>query len=110
MKAVPDTKKRVMRPSGNFLWVDYQDAQSRGRELLRSKQSFVRSRHHRLQREKQLQLSKGKNDDDILAEQSLLGPSLQAGVLDGAPALISSTAQNPNVYFQHCEYMSRMTK
>ncbi|CEJ59376.1 hypothetical protein PMG11_08001 [Penicillium brasilianum] len=58
VKAVPTTKQRIKRVSGDFLWVNYQDDKSQNRESVRSKQSFVRTRHHRLQREKKSLQSK----------------------------------------------------
>lgn len=34
----------------------------------------------------------------------LISTYLEAGVLDGGPALPVAINQNPNIYFQHCEY------
>ncbi|KAJ5226817.1 uncharacterized protein N7469_006823 [Penicillium citrinum] len=64
VKDAPDPKPKnlVIRPPGDFLWVDYQDDKSQGRELSRSKQAFVRTRHHRMRREKQLQQLKSPSD------------------------------------------------
>lgn len=144
VKDAPDTKPKtqnlVIRPPSDFLWVDYQDDKSQGRELSRSKQAFVRTRHHRMRREKQLQqfktptdhtppppsspslsseavvakhsrntgrVRKQEHDDEghYLDQQApILITSLEAGVLDGGPALAIAISQNPNIYFQHCEY------
>lgn len=138
-KAAPDTKKLAIRPAGDFLWVDYQDDHLKNRELLRYRQAFVRSRHHRLRREKAVQqpatgpfptghsppssqttgahiprthrhrLAKCDHKEDLdsrpTQQTPLLVSSLQAGVLDGAPALAISVNQNPNIYFHHCEYI-----
>lgn len=134
VKAVPTTNKRLKREPGEFLWVDYQDDKSKGREAVRSKQSFVRTRHHRLRREKTLQestliaapltkcqppasnpsasveskygfsdLSNSHDEDDYPFEQSVIMPSLEVGVLDGAPDPVLRLKHNPNVYFQHCQ-------
>lgn len=157
VKDAPDTKTKnlVIRPPGDFLWVDYQDDKSQGRELSRSKQAFVRTRHHRMRREKQLQQLKSPPDhqgpspsdsssttsstsstssttatnparnttrvpkdeedydDNVLECRNhyqtsqqcpLINNSIGAGVLDGSPALAVAIDQNPNIYFQHCEY------
>jgi hypothetical protein len=122
----------VIRPAKEFLWVDYKENQSKARELVRSKQAFVRTRHHRLRREKQVQQcstakpfptghcpphpganvsnrhsSKSDSDEDDRPTQrvSLLSSSPQAGILDGGPSPAVSTNNNPNLYFHHCEYM-----
>ncbi|KAJ5670647.1 uncharacterized protein N7477_006010 [Penicillium maclennaniae] len=131
------TKELAIRPAGDFLWVDYQNDHLKNRELLRYRQAFVRSRHHRLRREKAVQqfstatgpfstehsppstqtadahgsrthrrrLAKCDHRDDLdscAAQQTpVLVSSLQAGVLDGGPALALSANQNPNVYFHH---------
>lgn len=108
------------RPTGEFLWVDYKENQSKARDLVRSKQAFVRTRHHRLRREKQAQHtgslpqcpshpvassshSKSDSDEDDHPRVELT-PSPQAGVTDGSPSLAVSTHHNPNIYFHHCEY------
>lgn len=106
------------RPTGEFLWVDYKENQSKARDLVRSKQAFVRTRHHRLRREKQAQhsgpphcsshptssrSSKSDSDEDD-HPQTVITPSPQAGVTDGSPCLTVSTNHNPNIYFHHCEY------
>lgn len=143
VKDAPDPKPKnlVIRPPGDFLWVDYQDDKSQGRELSRSKQAFVRTRHHRMRREKQLQQLKSPSDscptpttpshapiakssrtttrrvpvskdkDESRSAQkrcpseqsSLIVNTIEAGVLDGGPALAVAINQNPNIYFHHCE-------
>lgn len=112
------------RPTGEFLWVDYKENQSKARDLVRSKQAFVRTRHHRLRREKQAQhngslpqcpshpvasssTSKSDSDEDD-HERVVLTPSPQAGVTDGSPSLAISTNHNPNIYFHHCEYSPQL--
>lgn len=105
------------RPTGEFLWVDYNENQSKARDLVRSKQAFVRTRHHRLRREKQAQHSSvphctshppssrsSKSDSDEDDQQPIITPSPQAGVTDGSPCLTVSTNHNPNIYFHHCEF------
>jgi len=127
----------VIRPAKEFLWVDYKENQSKARDLVRSKQAFVRTRHHRLRREKQVQQcntatgrfptrhcppstsanvsnrhpSKSDSDEDDRPTQRvpILASSPQAGVLDGGPGLAISTNHNPNIYFHHCEYISQET-
>ncbi|KAJ5098852.1 hypothetical protein N7532_005853 [Penicillium argentinense] len=133
VKSAPESKNLVIRPPGDFLWVDYQDDKSQGRELSRSKQAFVRTRHHRMRREKQLQQLKAPSGHCPPASDPAAAPSskpsrrrqpkkepqgdegelirvqeppvfvtsLEAGVLDGAPALSIAINQNPNLYFQH---------
>ncbi|KAJ5860136.1 uncharacterized protein N7529_007446 [Penicillium soppii] len=111
----------VIRPQKEFLWVDYKENQSKARDLVRSKQAFVRTRHHRLRREKQVQSTarvvdvsrhpKSESDEDDLPTERapILASSPQAGILDGSPSLAISTNHNPNIYFHHCEYISHQT-
>lgn len=107
------------RPTTEFLWVDYKENQSKARDLVRSKQAFVRTRHHRLRRENQVQngccpsshtvsnrhskreRDNGEDDHPKQLTKFLISTP-QACVLDGSPLTVS-TKQNPNVYFQHCQ-------
>lgn len=108
------------RPVTEFLWVDYKENQSKARDLVRSKQAFVRTRHHRLRREKQVQngccpsshtvsnLHSTRDDEEDDHPKQLtkfLISAPQACVLDGSPLTVS-TKQNPNIYFQHCQSIS----
>jgi hypothetical protein len=123
---VASERKCPARQTEEFLWISHHDTQLHRRELHRSKHAFVRFRHHRLRREKEsaehdlrfgnatttnvsqnndhrISPPRGYNNKNHEFERSVIGPSLQAGVLDGAPFLIGRTNQNPNIYFQHCE-------
>lgn len=91
VKDAPDTKTKnlVIRPPGDFLWVDYQDDKSQGRELSRSKQAFVRTRHHRMRREKQLQQLKSPPDHQGPS------PSDSSSTTSSTSSTSSTTATNP---------------
>ncbi|CAI7669946.1 unnamed protein product [Penicillium pancosmium] len=91
VKDAPDTKTKnlVIRPPGDFLWVDYQDDKSQGRELSRSKQAFVRTRHHRMRREKQLQQLKSPPDHQGPS------PSDSSSTASSTSSTSSTTATKP---------------
>ncbi|KAJ5669892.1 hypothetical protein N7462_010962 [Penicillium macrosclerotiorum] len=122
------TENQTVR-TADFLWIDYQEGNSQDRELTRSKHAFIRTRHHRLRKDTQMQHFRasvqarpvdhpspsstnnliqkqpqgnvGNDGNDEVSRASLQIYGLEAGVLDGFPSLASGTRQNPNIYFHH---------